>query len=64
MNARPQMTIAEPRIRMPAWRSVSPAKRSVLPPNTSPITRPLNFAMSPSDASQSRGTSSQDEPIT
>ena len=31
MKARPQITSAEPRIRMPAWRSASPKKWNTLP---------------------------------
>ena len=31
MNARPQITSAEPRIRMPAWRSASPKKWNTRP---------------------------------
>src|SRR5215207_7748964 len=63
MNANPQITIAEPRIRIPAWRSVSPMKRSTRPLKTSPITVAANFAMSPNEAIQSRGTLSQVLPI-
>src|SRR5918995_3326393 len=63
MNARPQITSADPRIRMPAWRSASPKKRNTRPLNTAPITRAQNLAMSPKDAIQSRGTLSQPVPI-
>src|SRR5215207_6810512 len=63
MKARPQITSAEPRIRMPAWRSASPKKCRTRPLNTAPITRAQNFAMSPKDAIQSRGTLSQPVPI-
>jgi hypothetical protein len=31
MNTRPQITTAEPRIRMPAWRSASPKNRITRP---------------------------------
>ena len=34
MNARPQITIVEPRIRTPAWRSASPKKRKTRPAKT------------------------------
>src|SRR3954469_2322302 len=63
MNASPQITIAEPRIRMPAWRSVSPKKRSTRPLSTSAITRAAKRAMSPNEAIQSFGTLSQVLPI-
>src|SRR5918992_4348904 len=63
MNARPQITSAEPRIRMPAWRSASPKKRNTRPLNTDPITLAANLAMSPNEAIQSRGTLSQVLPI-
>src|SRR5215212_3284677 len=64
MNARPQITSAEPRIRMPACRSASPKKWSTRPLKTEATMRAENLAMSPKDASQSRGTLSQLEPIT
>ena len=64
MKARPQITIAEPRIRMPAWRSVSPTKWSTRPLKTSATTRAENLAMSPNEAIQSLGTLSQVLPIT
>src|SRR4051812_29336853 len=63
MNARPQITIAEPRIRMPAWRSVSPTKCRTRPLKTSATTRAENLAMSPNEAIQSFGTLSQVLPI-
>src|SRR3712207_2912497 len=63
MKARPQMTSAEPRIRIPACRSASPKKRKTRRLNTSPTTRAQNFAMSPKEAIQSRGTLSQSVPI-
>src|SRR5919107_5256875 len=63
MKARPQITSAEPRIRIPAWRSASPKKWKTLPLKTAPITRAQNLAMSPKDAIQSRGTLSQPVPI-
>ena len=56
MNARPQITIAEPRIRMPAWRRLSPKKRNARPSKMSRTTRPENLAISPNDAIQSLGT--------
>ena len=62
MKARPQITSAEPRIRMPACRSASPKKWKTFPLKTAPITRAQNLAMSPKDAIQSRGTLSQLEP--
>ena len=62
MKIRPQMTIVEDRIRMPAWRSASPKKRSTLSVKTSPTMREQNLTISPNDAIQSLGTVSQ--PIT
>src|SRR3954452_14851884 len=64
MKASPQITIAEPRIRIPAWRSVSPKKRSTRPLKTSATTRAEKRAMSPKEAIQSLGTLSQVLPIT
>src|SRR5918992_5782891 len=63
MKARPQITSAEPRIRMPAWRSASPKKWNTRPLNTYATTRAENLAMSPNEAIQSRGTDSQVRPI-
>src|SRR5919112_1108340 len=63
MKARPQITIADPRIRMPAWRRVSPKKWSTRPLKTSATTRAENLAMSPNEAIQSLGTLSQVRPI-
>ena len=59
MNTIPQITSAEPRIRIPAWRSVSPKKWKTRPLKMSPNARPLNLTMSPRLAIQSRGMSSQ-----
>src|SRR5918992_4426928 len=64
MKASPQITSAEPRIRMPAWRSASPKKWNTRPLNTSATTRAENLAMSPNEAIQSLGTDSQVRPIT
>src|SRR5918994_2699392 len=58
MKARPQITSAEPRIRMPACRSASPKKWKTRPLKTLTTTRAQNFAMSPKDAIQSFGTES------
>src|SRR3954453_24104348 len=58
-NTRPQMTIVEPRIRIPAWRSASPKNWSTRPEYTRPMVRPQKRAIAPSEASQSRGTASQ-----
>src|SRR5262245_39497651 len=63
MNASPQMTRADPRIRMPAWRSASPKNRKTRRLKTSPMTRAQNFAMSPKEAIQSFGTLSQVLPM-
>ena len=54
MNASPKITIAEPRIRIPAWRSASPRKRNTRPLNTCPSTRKQNVPISPNEAIQSR----------
>ena len=44
---------------MPAWRSASPKKRKTRSVKMSATTWPANFAMSPKEAIQSRGTDSQ-----
>src|SRR5678816_2856206 len=62
-NASPQITSADPRIRIPAWRSASPKNWKTRPSRTSPTTRAANRASSPKEAIQSRGTPSQDSPI-
>src|SRR4051812_34698685 len=55
-----RITIVEPVIRIPAWRSVSPKNLSTRPRRTSPkTTRDENLTMSPKDATQSRGTAIQ-----
>src|SRR3954466_3187216 len=59
MKIRPQITIVEERIRIPAWRSASPKKRSTLSENTSPTIFEQNLTISPADETQSRGTASQ-----
>ncbi len=59
MKTRPQITTAEPRIKIPAWRSASPKKWSTRPESTSPATRAPNRPMSPRLPSQSRGTANQ-----
>src|SRR3954469_23037657 len=63
MNTSPQMTSVEERIRMPDWRSASPKKRKTRRPKTWPTTLPQNLAISPKLAIQSRGTPSQELPI-
>src|SRR4051794_8414823 len=55
MKARPQMTRAEPMIRIPACRSASPKKRNTRSDPTSPNTRAANLTMSPSAPSQLTG---------
>ena len=47
MNTSPQITSVEPTIRMPAWRSASPKKRSTRRPHTSRTTLPVKRAISP-----------------
>ena len=58
MNTSPQMTSVEETIRMPDWRSASPKKRSTRRPHTSRTTLPVNPAISPVEASHSRGIAS------
>src|SRR4051794_1916169 len=59
MKQRLQMTIVDPTIRTPAWRSASPKKRKTRPRKISPKTRAENLTMSPNDATQSFGTAIQ-----
>src|SRR4051794_18614586 len=59
MKTKAQMITAEPRIRMPDWRRLSPKKRRTRPLETRPATREPKRAISPKEASQPRGTSSQ-----
>ncbi len=59
MNTRPQITIVDETIRIPACRSVSPKKRMTRSEKTSARMRPANFAISPNEAIQSRGMVSQ-----
>ena len=58
MNTSPQMTSVEPTIRMPAWRSASPKKRSTRNPHTSRTMLPAKPAISPVAAIHSRGSAS------
>ena len=59
MNTMPQITSADPKIRIPAWRRASPKKWNTRALKMSPKAWPKNLTMSPSDATQSRGTVSQ-----
>ena len=59
MNTIPQITSAEPRIRIPAWRRASPKKWNTRPLKMSPKAWPQKRMMSPSEATQSLGTASQ-----
>src|SRR3954454_3526021 len=59
MKQRLQMTIVEPTISTPAWRSASPKKRNTRPRKISPKTRAENLTMSPKEATQSFGTASK-----
>src|SRR3954463_6516384 len=59
MKQRLQMTIVEPTISTPAWRSASPKKRNTRPRKISPKTRAENLTMSPKEATQSLGTANQ-----
>ena len=55
MNTIPQITSAEPRIRIPAWRRASPKKWNTRPLKMSPKAWPQKRMMSPREATQSRG---------
>src|SRR3954447_23090615 len=59
MKQRLQITIVEPTISTPAWRSASPKYLNTRRRKISPKTRPENLTMSPNEATQSRGTASQ-----
>ena len=59
MKTIPQITSAEPRIRMPAWRSASPKKWNTRPLKMSPKDWPQKRMMSPSRRSSRVGTASQ-----
>src|SRR5687767_15775139 len=59
MNTIPQITRALPKIRIPAWRRASPKKWNTRPLKMSPKAWPQKRMMSPSEATQSRGTASQ-----
>ena len=63
MNARPQMTSVEPRIRMPAWRSASPKKRQDLERVEDVANSAAqNLAISPNEEIQSLGDRSHGLP--
>ena len=55
MNTIPQITSAEPKIRIPAWRRASPKKWNTRPLKMSPKAWPQKRMMSPSEATQSLG---------
>src|SRR3712207_512620 len=59
MKQRLQMTIVEPTMRTPAWRSASPKNLKTRPRKISPKTRAENLTMSPKLAIQSFGTAIQ-----
>src|SRR4051794_36791782 len=59
MKQRLQMTIVEPTISTPAWRSASPKNLKTRPRKISPKTREENLTMSPKEATQSFGTAIQ-----
>src|SRR4051812_29353049 len=59
MKQSDQITIVDPTIRTPAWRSASPKYRKTRSRKISPKTRPENLTMSPNEATQSRGTAIQ-----
>src|SRR3954469_14435297 len=59
MKTRPQMTIVEPRIRIPVWRRASPKNWKTRPVKTRPATRAQKPKISPIDSSHPRGTASQ-----
>src|SRR5580700_11871115 len=58
MNISDQMISVEETIRIPDWRSASPKKRNTRSPHTSRMTLPVNPAISPVEASHSRGMAS------
>src|SRR3954447_7435145 len=62
MNTIPQITSAEPKIRIPAWRRASPKNLNTRPLKMSPKACPEKRMMSPSEAIQSRGKGVQ--PVT
>jgi hypothetical protein len=62
MNTIPQITSAEPKIKIPAWRRASPKNLNTRPLKMSPKASPQKRMMSPSEASQSFGTESQPTP--
>src|SRR4051812_14344014 len=64
MKIRPQITIVEDRISRPACRRPSPKKRKTFSVKTSMTIREQKRTISPIEASQSRGTASQESPIT
>src|SRR6185437_172370 len=59
MKTIPQITSAEPKIRIPAWRRASPKKWNTRPLKMSPKASPQKRMMSPSEAIQSLGTAVQ-----
>src|SRR4051812_6421822 len=59
MKQSDQITIVEPTISTPAWRSASPKYLKTRSLKISPHMRDENFTMSPKEATQSRGTASQ-----
>src|SRR3954471_5112956 len=59
MNTIPQITSAEPKIRIPAWRRASPKKWNTRPLKMSPKASPQKRMMSPKDAIQSLGIANQ-----
>ena len=63
MNTIPQITSAEPRIRMPAWRSASPKKWNTRPLKMSPKAWPQKRMMSPREAIQSVGPPASPCPV-
>src|SRR3954449_4494465 len=56
MKQRLQMTIVEPTISTPAWRSDSPKNLKTRPRSSSPRTRAENLTRSPNDDTQSAGS--------
>src|SRR3954447_18450782 len=63
MKISPQITSVEDRIISPAWRRASPKKRKTLSVKTSATMREQKRTISPIEESQSRGTASQESPI-
>src|SRR5688500_5719219 len=63
MKASPQITMLEPRMRMPVWRRASPKYWKTRPFRTWPAILLVKPKISPAELSHSRGTAVQPAPI-